>query len=179
MGRDKALLELGGATLAARVAAVLGQVAYPVLAVGPEAGTRLFTVQDPREGPLAAFASGMSALAARGHDGPVLLVACDLPLLEASLLRYLVAQLGDADAAVPVVDGYDQPLCAAYGPRAAGIAARVSSSDLRSMREFLDHLRVRRLPQSDWDHIAPARSLMDIDTPDQLAEARRILDEPV
>jgi len=176
MGTDKAALDFAGTTLAARVAKVLGQVAYPVLAVGPEAGTGLFTVQDSREGPLGAFASGMGALAARGHAGPVLLVACDMPLLEASLLRFIVSRLGDADAAVPVVGGYDQPLCAAYGPKAAGVAARLSGEELRSMHEFLRYLLVRRLPQSEWDHLAPAHALMDVDTPEELERAKRISD---
>lgn len=179
MGRDKSQLDVGGVGLAARVARVLGQVAYPVLAVGPEAGTGLFSVEDVREGPLAAFAAGMGALAVRGHDGPALLVACDLPLIEAPLLRFLADSLGAADAVVPVVQGRDQPLCACYAPRAASVAARLAGAGSLAMRDLLDALdAVKRVPENEWDHIAPARALLDVDTPDQLDDVRRILDDP-
>lgn len=178
MGSDKSLLDVGGVTLALRVAQVLRSVAYPVLAVGPEAGTGLFSVDDVREGPLAALAAGMGALTVRGHEGPVLLVACDLPLIEAPLLHFLAEQLGDADAAVPVVDGRDQPLCACYAARAGSVAARLASADERSMSSLLAELAVRRLPEGDWNHIASRSVLMDVDTPDELDQARRILDDP-
>lgn len=178
MGTDKSRVPVGGVGLAARVAHVLQAVAYPVLAVGPEAGTGLFSVDDVREGPLAALAAGMGALSVRGHEGPVLLVACDLPLLSAPLLHFLADRLGDADAAVPVVGGRDQPLCACYAPRAGSVAARLAGRGKRAMTDLLDELDVRRLPESAWDHIAPPHALMDVDTPDQLDEAKRILDEP-
>lgn len=176
MGSDKPSLLIAGEPLAVRVATVLSHVAYPVLAVGPEAGTGLFSVDDAREGPLGALAAGMGALAVRGHDGPVLLVACDLPLLESELLRFIAEQLDDADAVVPVVAGRDQPLCACYAPRVASVAARLVRGGLHAMRDLLDRLDVVRLPEREWDHIAPARALMDVDTPEALDEVRRIID---
>ncbi len=178
MGADKAALTIAGEPLAVRVARVLGQVAYPVLAVGPDAGTGLFSVEDGREGPLGAFAAGMGALAVRGHDAPALLVACDLPLIEAPLLRFIAEHLGEADAAVPVVDGHDQPLCACYAPSAATAAARLSIEGKHAMRDLLAVLTVRRLMPNEWDHLAPATALMDVDTPAQFEEARRILEDP-
>src|SRR5512135_3454415 len=65
MRRDKATIDFGGVPLAVRVARALAQVAYPVLAVGIEAGTGLPTVDDPREGPLVAFVRGAAELRAR------------------------------------------------------------------------------------------------------------------
>lgn len=176
MGRDKTTLEIEGVPLAVRVAKVVSQVAYPVLAVGPPAGTGLFSVDDAREGPLAAFAAGMGALAVRGHEGPVLLVASDLPLITAPLLRYVVENLGPADAAVPVVGDQAQPLCACYAPRAASVAARLAMSGERSMRALTAELSVRWLPAKEWDHIAPPSALLDVDTPEELEFVKRIID---
>jgi molybdopterin-guanine dinucleotide biosynthesis protein A len=178
MGRDKYSVEIEGVPLALRVARVLQQVAYPVLAVGPEAGTGLFSVDDSREGPLAAFAAGMGALAVRGHEGPVLLVACDLPLITAPLLRFIANSLGPADAAVPVAGDQDQPLCACFAARAAGVAARLAQNGSRSMRDLIAELSVRRIPANEWDHIAPPSALLDVDTPEELEFVIRILDEP-
>ena len=176
MGRDKTLLEIEGVPLAVRVAKVVAQVAYPVLTVGPSAGTGLFSVDDAREGPLAAFAAGMGALSVRAHEGPVLLVASDLPLITTPLLRYIVESLGPADAAVPVVGDRGQPLCAAYAPHAASVAARLAMNGARSMRELTGELSVRWLPASEWDHIAPPSALLDVDTPEELEFVKRIIE---
>jgi len=179
MGRDKSTLPFDGVPLAVRVANELKRVAYPVLTVGPEAGTGLYEVDDLGEGPLVAFVAGASALAVRGHAGPILLVACDLPLIDATLLRYLVSQIGDFDAAVPVVAERPQPLCAVYAERAATLAAKLAARGERAMRSLLDVCAVRALPEREWDHIAPPSVLLDVDTPDDVAFVKRIRDEPL
>src|SRR5438067_3779563 len=97
MRRDKATIDFGGVGLAVRVARALSQVAYPVLAVGIEAGTSLPTVDDPREGPLIAFVKGADELRARGYDGPILLCACDIPFVEPALLSHIAASIQGYD----------------------------------------------------------------------------------
>lgn len=168
MGEDKALLPLGGEPMAARVARALRSVAYPVLAVGMEAGTGLDAIADPREGPLVALVAGADALRARGHEGPVLALACDLPFVTAGALGVIAASLGDADAAVPVEGGRDQSLCACYAPAALDAARALVASERRAMRDLLAAVRVRRL--------ALDAALGDVDTPDEYARARRQLE---
>ncbi|MFN2613916.1 MAG: molybdenum cofactor guanylyltransferase [Actinomycetota bacterium] len=170
MGADKATLEFGGSTLASRVAAALREVAYPVLAVGPPAGTGLDAIGDPSEGPLVAFVAGADALAARVPAGtPVLLVACDLPFVTADVLRGVALAAPDADACVPVTDGRDQPLCARYSQGAVAQARALVREGARAMRDLLAAIGVSRV---DVD----ARALVDVDTPQELDQARRILD---
>ncbi|MFA5891560.1 MAG: molybdenum cofactor guanylyltransferase [Actinomycetota bacterium] len=173
MRRDKATIEVGGIPLAVRVARALAQVAYPVLAVGNEAETGLPVVDDPREGPLVAFVAGAAELRARGHDGPILLVACDLPLIEAALLEFVAGSLGDADVALPVLDDRDQQLCACYSQRAAVRAAELVAEGARAMRDLLDVVEVRRLGEGQWTKAAPAIVLWDVDDPEDLEAIRR------
>ncbi len=170
MGRDKATIEIDGETLAMRVGRALTDVAYPVLVIGPAADTGLPAINDPREGPLMALVVGGAALRARAHAGPILLVACDLPLITGEVLREIADGIGDGDVALPVVGGFDQPLAACYSQRAIDVAARAVNKDLRSMREFLLTLDVRRL-----DMTARAQELGDADTPEDLS---RILEGP-
>lgn len=170
MGRDKATLEVRGETLAVRAARVLTSVASPVIVVGPEAGTGLHAIDDPREGPLMALLTGGAALRARAHAGPFILLACDLPNITAEVLEHIASSLGDADVALPVVGGFDQPLAACYAQRAIDVAARVITREIRSMREFVMTLNVKRV-----DCSAFAQELADVDTPEDL---RRILDGP-
>lgn len=178
MGADKTRLEIGGIGVAARAARALAIVARPSLAVGEEAGTGLEAVPDPRRGPLVAFATGLGALAGRGCRGPVLLVACDLPFVTAALLAHLAHTLGDADAAVPVLDGRDQPLAACYAPRAAAVACDLVSEGKTAMRDLIAAIETHRLPEEEWAHVASPDVLLDVDTPEDFEAARRILEGP-
>jgi molybdopterin-guanine dinucleotide biosynthesis protein A len=178
MRRDKATIDFGGVGLAVRVARALAQVAYPVLAVGTEAGTSLPTVDDPREGPLVAFVAGAEALRARGYEGPILLCACDIPFIEPALLAHIAASVEGFDAAIPLVQDREQPLAACYAPSAVAIAQWLVADEADAMRDLMRLLNVNRLVEEDWDHIAPSWSLADLDTPGALLRAKRILRGP-
>jgi molybdopterin-guanine dinucleotide biosynthesis protein A len=175
MRRDKATIDFGGVGLAVRVARALAQVAYPVLAVGTEAGTGLPTVDDPREGPLKAFVAGAEALRTRGYEGPILLCACDIPFVEPALLAHIAASIEGFDAAIPLVRDREQPLAACYAPSAVAIARWLVVDQADAMRDLMRLLNVNRLVEEDWDHIAPSWSLVDLDTPGALLRAKRIL----
>ena len=178
MRRDKATIDFGGVGLAVRVARALSQVAYPVLAVGIEAGTGLPTVEDPREGPLIAFVKGADELRARGHDGPILLCACDIPFIEPALLSHIAGSVEGFDAAIPYVRGREQPLAACYAQSAVAIARWLVADEADAMRDLMRLLNVNRLLEENWDHIAPSWSLADLDTPGALLRAKRILRGP-
>jgi molybdopterin-guanine dinucleotide biosynthesis protein A len=172
MGRDKATMEIDGVPLAASVARVVASVADPVLVIGPGAGTGLEAIDDPREGPLVALATGRRALLERGIDEAVLVLACDLPRVNAALLSFVIreAEYPGADAVVPVLDGRDQSLCTWYAPRALDAAARLARDGERSMRSLLSSgIAVRRIPQTEWEAVArDARALLDLDSPEDL-----------
>jgi molybdopterin-guanine dinucleotide biosynthesis protein A len=178
MGRDKAGISLAGETLAGRAGGTLRSVVSPVIVVGHDAGSGLETITDPHEGPLVAFVAGAEALAARDATGPVLVVAADMPFVSPDLLRHLVTILGDADAALPVAGGRDQPLCACYAPAALLFARRLVADGKRAMHELIAALEVVRVPEEEWLRIAPPYALLDVDSPEDLAEAERILDSP-
>ena len=85
MGRDKAGLLVGGVTLAERTAQLLLGVVETAVEVGPGVSGLVSTREEPPgEGPLVAIVEGRRTLRALGHDGAVLVVACDLPLLNTS-----------------------------------------------------------------------------------------------
>lgn len=164
---------VGGLPLAVRVARALGAVARPVLAVGPEAGTGFPAVRDRGMGPLAALVDGAAALADLGATGPVLLVACDLPFVTSAILARLARSLEDADVALPVVAGRDQPVVAAYGPAALAAARRLVDGGARALKDLLREVRVRRLDPGEEDGV-PDAAFLDVDTPDDLERARSL-----
>jgi molybdopterin-guanine dinucleotide biosynthesis protein A/rhodanese-related sulfurtransferase len=115
MGRDKALLAVGGVPLARRVADALRQAgADPVVAVGGDlAGLRaagLVAVADPRQGagPLAGVRTALEV------GDLVAVLACDLVDVSPEGIHAVTSTLGDADVAVPVVGGQIEPLHAVW-----------------------------------------------------------------
>jgi molybdopterin-guanine dinucleotide biosynthesis protein A len=166
MGSEKALVEWDGSTLVRRAVDALAPVAHPVLCVGPSYGTGLDSVDDAREGPLVAFVAGADALRERACRGPVVMTACDVPLVTADDVRLLVSELGDMDAVIPVVGGRDQPSVSCYSLAAIEVARAVVAEGGRSMRAWHARLEARRL--TGLEH------LFDVDTPEELAHAREI-----
>jgi molybdopterin-guanine dinucleotide biosynthesis protein A len=175
MGGDKAGQTLGGIALAEWVARAMLAVADPVWVVGPHSVLGLDVVNDTGKGPLVALVSGWERMLAQGREQSVLLVPCDLPFVTPELLAFLADNLNDADAVCPVSEGKDQPLAACYAAAALRRAQRLVDKGEDSMRALLAAINVRRIPESEWRAVAPARALMDVDTPEELEAARRIV----
>lgn len=169
MGRDKARLVVEGEPLGARLGRLLAGVASPVLEVGPGVSGLEAVVEEPRAGgPLVAVVAGWRALRARGHTGPVLVLACDLPFVEAPLLELLADRPGTASV-MPRSGGRRQPLCARWGPADLAAAAAAVAAGERAIRGvgFADDLE--ELPEACWTAVAGERALSDVDSPEDLA----------
>jgi molybdopterin-guanine dinucleotide biosynthesis protein A len=163
MGHDKASLVVRGESLAVRAARVLREVCDPVVEVGESvSGLRAVRETPAGEGPLAALVRGADEL---GAD-TVVLLACDLPFVEAPLLR-LLAEWPGAASAVPVVDGRPQYACARYGPAAIATARVSLAQGRRSLRDAAA-VECDEVSESVWRVVAPEHALADVDTPDDL-----------
>jgi molybdopterin-guanine dinucleotide biosynthesis protein A len=164
MGTDKARLVVNGETLAVRAARVLAEACDPVIEVGSGASGLPAVQEDPPgAGPLVALVAGAGAL---GNPRMVMLLACDLPFVEAPLLR-LLAEWPGTGTVIPVVDGRFQYACARYGAAAfeeAKIALRSGVSSLRAVAAS----GCTYLNAADWGTVADARAFSDVDTPDDL-----------
>jgi len=171
MGRDKALLEVGGRPLAAVVAAALvGAGADPVLAVGGDGGALarlgLVPVPDdaPGEGPLGGLLTAL-----RVASTPVVAVlACDLPAARAEAVTRVVDALGsrpDADVALPVVGGRRALVHGAWRRAARPALAAAFAGGERSLVGAVARLQVVEVAG-----IEPAW-LADADAPTDLGPA--------
>lgn len=145
--------------------------ASPVLCVGPDPGLGLDTVEDDHRGPLAALAAGMRRLAEVGFDGPVLLVACDMPFLTADLLTLVARELGSAQASVPLSGDRLQPLAACYAASVLPVADRLVAAGRLSMRSLLEEIDVHQVDRERWRRLAGPEALTDVDTPADLRSA--------
>jgi molybdenum cofactor guanylyltransferase len=120
------------------------------------------------EGPIA----GISAALGEYREAAWLVLACDLPFLDASTLDTLIASrdtAGDATAFRSSHDGLPEPLCAIYEPQAhASIAAHIAGGR-NCPRKYLINARTRLLEQPD------PRALDNVNTVTEYGDAMSAL----
>jgi molybdopterin-guanine dinucleotide biosynthesis protein A len=116
----KEWLEIGGRTLLARVVAAVAAGTSRTIVVTapgrplPPLAHAVEVVHDtaPNAGPLAALVDGLRAIGSTPAEPVVFVASCDLPLLDAAVVRLLVerAAASGADWIVPVIDEHPQVL---------------------------------------------------------------------
>jgi molybdopterin-guanine dinucleotide biosynthesis protein A len=168
MGHDKATLVIDGQPSARRLGALLAEVVDPALEVGPQySGLPAIAEDQPGEGPLVALAAGWSALSSAGHEGSVVVLACDLPLVTSAFIRWL-AQYPGQRSIVPMVERRLQPLCARWSAFDLRGSVERATQGTRSLRELLDEMDPVTVGPRDWAGVALPSAFADADTPDDL-----------
>ncbi len=179
-GTDKVLLPVGGRPMLDRVlAACAGAASVTVVGprrpVDPDLPVRpRWTREDPPgSGPLAAVAAGLG----EGAAPVVVVLAADMPLVDADVVAGLVAGLAAGQAsdveAVTLTDeaGRTQPLAAAYRRTAVDrVLAETGDPRNQPARRLLTQLRCGTLRSP--------RAARDCDTPDDLAAVDRLARTP-
>jgi molybdopterin-guanine dinucleotide biosynthesis protein A len=169
MGTDKALVELDGRPLLQWVIDALRPLfGEPLLAVGPterytDFGVAVVTDVLRDAGPLAGLHAGLRA----APTERVVAVAVDAPLLRPELVRRMLAEAGDADAALPRrADGRWEPLPGVYHRRCLpAIESAVAAGRLR-LTGLPDRLTVRAVAESVLrEHDPGLLSLINVNTP--------------
>jgi molybdenum cofactor guanylyltransferase len=167
MGRDKALVSVDGRALALRVADALRAAgAEPVLAVGGDldALDALGLAGVPDEEPGAGPLTGILTALAQGAAPVTFVAACDLVAPSAEAVTATITALGEADVAVPLVDGRRQWMHAAWRARAAAPLAAAFAAGERAV-----HAAVAAAGLRVADVSLPASAVADADTPADLA----------
>jgi molybdopterin-guanine dinucleotide biosynthesis protein A len=177
MGRDKALIErpdgsrqIDHITALARDAA---DAVYLSLKDEGSVASDLPVIADlhPGEGPVAALESAAAAC-----GGPLLVLGCDLYLMDSETLAFLLARRDPARKATCFksrIDGRAEPLCTIYENSGLELAASALSGGQRCARKFLESLDPLML---DLPHPA---ALDNANTPEDLSECFAKLSEGV
>jgi len=177
MGEPKAIVELAGRPLAARVAATVGSAGLePVVVAKPDSplpslDCRVLTEPSEPRHPLTGLLAALGASAGRG----VVAIACDMPLVPARLLAWLAQQDDGERALVCEVGGRIEPLLGSYRPAAAESLAR-SLAAAESMREAVAALEPRVVGEGELERFGdPERIVFNVNTPEDVARAERLL----
>ncbi|MEQ1886128.1 MAG: molybdenum cofactor guanylyltransferase [Bryobacteraceae bacterium] len=167
MGRDKALLDVGGTTLVGQIAGHVCEAAGSVTLVGgagryESLGYAILSDVVENAGPMGGLLTVLR-LAARKSSGAEwnLVVACDMPSVTAGFLRGLLdaAEASGAGCVVPETSEGLHPLCAVYHRRLLPAVERAIDHKILKMRDFLKNIGAEPWP------VADGRLLRNINTP--------------
>ncbi|MEH7883307.1 molybdenum cofactor guanylyltransferase [Bacillus sp. JJ1609] len=151
MGKNKALLKFHEKTNIEIILDELKHVFDDIILVTNEPETYQFlniktvTDQYKESGPLAGIHAGLEASDYEEN----FVVACDMPFVSGELAASLVKELKHHEAVVPISEGRQHPLFAAYQKRAAGVAKECIEEGMLRMKHLLDRLDVRYLDEQD------------------------------
>ena len=162
MGAPKAWLDWHGSTLLRRTCGVVARgVDGPVVVVRapgqelPELPAAVKVVEDAREGqgPLQGLLAGLEAV-----DGELAFVAStDMPFLHPQFVSAVCGAASDVDAAVPYLDGFRQPLAAAYRTALAPLLSELVAAGRMKSAFLFERCEIRWL--DDLPHPESVRNL--------------------
>jgi molybdopterin-guanine dinucleotide biosynthesis protein A len=178
-GEPKALLDLGGRRIIERVVDAMSAVLGDLLVVTntPDVYAFLGLPMTPDAVPGAGSLGGIySGLRAADGDA-IFTVACDMPFLAPDAIRLVAARGAEADVVIPRVGNQLETLHALYGRGClAPMEARIAAGRLK-ITGFFEDVRIVEIPESELAQVAdPAVVFMNVNTPDELARARALID---
>lgn len=190
MGRAKAELEWHGSTLLHRVCGLIARVVDGPVVVVRAPGQELPSLprgvevsEDAREGrgPLEGLAAGLRALDGRARAAYV--SSTDVPLLHPAFVELVLAAVAreDVDVALPVAQGFRQPLAAAYRTELLADVEELIGADRTRPAFLFERCRVRELSEQEMladPALAQADptllSLLNLNEPQEYERARAL-----
>jgi molybdopterin-guanine dinucleotide biosynthesis protein A len=177
MGSDKAFLEFGDETLLSRALQQVSAVAQEVKIVGQaeKLGGFGVTVEDlyPERGPLGGIHGALTSTSTELN----LMLAVDMPFVEATFLEYLIAQARESGAVVtvPHAGGGFQPLCAIYRREFAAVAEESLREGRNKINPLFERVATRVIEESELVRAGfSAEMFRNLNTPQDFEESRGI-----
>jgi len=173
MGSDKAFLDFEGRTLLSRALDLARSVTPDVKIVGDPEKFAAFapTIPDvyPDRGPLGGIHSALTHTTTDLN----LIVAVDLPFLDARFLQFLIAESATTQALVtlPQAAGHLHPLCAIYRKQFLPAVARALSESRNKLDALFSEVEVQIIPEEELKAAGFDASIFrNLNTPKDLAD---------
>lgn len=178
-GGPKEGVEVAGVSMLERTVGVLREVTGKVVVVASRPvetpdGVEVIPDRVEGRGPLGGLHAALRRAEEEGLDG-VFLVACDLPLMEASVVWEVAGAVADAPAVAPEgrSEGWIEPLCAVWTLEALPEVERRLDGDDRSLHGLFRAVGGRTLQLQGGG--ARRGALLNVNTPADRRRAERAL----
>lgn len=175
MGEPKAMVELAGRPLVARVAATVGSAGLePIVVAKPDSplpplDCRVLSEPSEPRHPLTGLLTALDASAGRG----VVAIACDMPLVPAKFLTWL-SQI-EEPVAVCEVGGRLEPLLGRYSTEASESLAAALAEGV-AMRDAVAALDPYVIAEAEIARFGdPERIVFNVNSPEDLIAAAELL----
>ena len=180
MGQDKAFLELGGRTLLDHALALANAVSPAVRIVAPQEKflTIARTIEDvfPDRGPLGGIHAALRCTATELN----LVLAVDLPFVEADFLTYMITQASQVSAWITLPEAGKglQPLCAVYRRDFREVAERALNKRKNKIDRLFANVETRVIAEPEIARMGfPVEMFQNLNTPEEFAKAERLFDQ--
>lgn len=172
MGRDKALMEIGGRRMISVVAERLRLVVDELLVASDHAhryaafADRCVPDLFPGIGTLGGIHAGLAAAA----GDLVVVVGCDMPFLKPPLLTWFVEAADEVEVVLLRQGRWVEPLHAVYRRSCLPPIERAIQAGQRRVISFFDEVEVRYVDPAEIAHLDPElASFRNINTPEEWA----------
>jgi molybdenum cofactor guanylyltransferase len=147
IGSDKALMEFRGVPLVTYAVSILQQVCGKVV-ISSNRRDYLFTGCEiwPDETDIQAPMIGIFSCLKRVLDEWIMVLSCDMPLVDPRVFNLLISQANDhkCDVVAPVHDGNSvEPLCGLYNRRVIPLFKRSIEAEQYSLQQFIRNSKHR------------------------------------
>ena len=175
MGVDKAFVQLEGRTLLAYALELAGNVSSQVRIVGSREKFGAFGVVVEDEFPLHGPLAGIHAALRASTSELNLMLAVDMPFLEAHFLEYLLQESARNESAlvtIPKAAGAWQTLCAVYRSPFADLAERALREGKNKIDPLFCSIEMRVIEEHELlqQNFSPAM-FRNLNTPEELEQA--------
>ena len=182
-GRDKALVEIGGKPMLARMIELLQSVPMKGKVIAAREkysalGAEIIEDRWPGEGPLGGIITALED-AAKSTARPEwnVILSCDMPFLTPEWTRYVATRAARSAAQVilPHSTGGPEPLCACWRTDAAETLRVAFEKGVRKVTDGVALLRSEVLDETDWKRFDSAgRLFWNMNTAADFEEMRRV-----
>lgn len=176
MGCDKAFIDLDGRPLISRILDKLARFCDELIISANQAepfgGLPARVVPDviPERGALSGIHAGLKAM----RNERAVVVACDMPFLSLSLLRFMAAISPGYDAVVPRIGKYYEPLHAVYSADCVGPIQELVAAGPRRIVSLYDRVVVREVTEDEVRLFGASLSFVNVNTPEDWENVERL-----
>ena len=184
LNQDKCQLSLAGERVLEKTIQILSEFTNEIILVlspgqlsplpGNHPGIKETVDVYPGRGPLVGLYSGLL----QASEPYSLAVACDMPFLNAKLLRHLLKLSPGFDVVIPRVGDKVEPLHAVYSKNCLYIMQRLLEQGDFKVSNLLSQVRVRYVEGEELDLLDPGHlSFFNINSPGDLVRAEKLFKE--